>query len=147
MSVVERTVDQGHSACLQPQQVILMQGSGPDYAALITAFSPPAGESKQVFVLAAPIRPSQQQACFIATAVGCEGQDLQALRDFRDQHLLGSPTGRFLCRAYYLVGPFAAMILQRSPLLRSPVRRLVLAIADRIKQSGSSPDRNARHRL
>ena len=75
--------------------------------------------------------------CFVATATYEDGTapEVQLLRVYRDTVLRSSFTGRCLIRLYYLVGPYAAWIVSRSPALRSFVRpvldRVVTAIERR----------------
>jgi len=69
------------------------------------------------------------EGCFIATA--CYGSadcsEVTLLRKFRDERLLHSILGRVFVRLYYLLSPPAASVIRRHPLLRSVVRRLLIA--------------------
>jgi hypothetical protein len=66
--------------------------------------------------------------CFVATA--CYGSNLapqvQTLREFRDERLLTTSTGRRMIRIYNLAGPSLARVLDTSPPLRAIVRGMVL---------------------
>lgn len=63
-------------------------------------------------------------SCFIATAA--YGSPLhphvQALRDFRDEHLLTNAPGRAFCAWYAEVSPPLAAFLNRHPTLKPPAR-------------------------
>lgn len=66
--------------------------------------------------------------CFVATAT--LGDPLHpalfALRRYRDNVLIASPHGRALVRVYYTVAPAVARMIEKRPLLRAAVYRIVV---------------------
>lgn len=66
--------------------------------------------------------------CFVATV--CYGDydaaEVLVLRQFRDECLLQSVTGRALVRFYYTVSPFMARQIDRSSVLKSSIRKYIL---------------------
>jgi hypothetical protein len=66
----------------------------------------------------------KEQACFIATAVygTTLSEELDALRQFRDEFLLTSPVGRALVAIYYRLSPPLAEFISRHQTLRALVR-------------------------
>jgi len=66
--------------------------------------------------------------CYVATAtVGrSDHRILDALRKFRDRHLLTHPIGRTVVSAYYVVGPYLAQIVKKSEVLRIMSRELLV---------------------
>ncbi len=69
--------------------------------------------------------------CFIATAVYRDAfhPDVQALRKFRDEYLMGNPAGRASVRFYYRYSPPVADFVARHELLRIPLRAAFVPIA------------------
>jgi hypothetical protein len=73
------------------------------------------------------VRPPARQAsgsCFVATA--CFGDydhpTVRVLRQFRDQSLVRTATGRRLVSLYYRLGPRLAAHVERSPVIKPPIR-------------------------
>ncbi len=66
--------------------------------------------------------------CFIATAAyGSESaEEINILREFRDEYLLESPLGRLLVGTYYRVSPPIASIIENNRLLRLIVREVLI---------------------
>lgn len=63
-------------------------------------------------------------SCFVATvAFGEDAPELRAFRRFRDEVLLPAASGRAFVRAYYALGPSAALWLARHQGARRVVRR------------------------
>lgn len=75
--------------------------------------------------------PVKSKPCFVATAVFQDefAPEVIALRDWRDQRLLHSPTGRRLVRTYEIAGPHLAKLVDRVPQLRRWFRPLLAGIA------------------
>ena len=71
-----------------------------------------------------PPPPPDQQACFIATAAyGTPmAEEIQILREFRDEYLLTNPLGRALVDIYYRVSPPIAKFITEHPRLKPIVR-------------------------
>ncbi|MCC7442860.1 MAG: hypothetical protein IT285_14600 [Bdellovibrionales bacterium] len=69
--------------------------------------------------------------CFVATALSdlCDPETLPRLREYRDNRLLRSRSGRLFVRFYYRLGPMAARALLRAP---GPVRARAAAGLDRL---------------
>jgi hypothetical protein len=67
---------------------------------------------------------SKEQACFIATAVyGTPlAEEVDILRQFRDEFLLTNPIGRALVTIYYRLSPPVAGFISRHRTLRTAVR-------------------------
>ncbi len=67
---------------------------------------------------------SSDQACFIATVVyGTPlAEEVDILRQFRDEFLLASPAGRTLVAVYYKLSPPVAGFISRHRTLRTIVR-------------------------
>ena len=78
--------------------------------------------------------------CFIATAAyGSEmAPEVQALRDFRDKHLLTNTVGRILVEFYYKVSPPLAEYIKKHNTLRSASRLALTPIIYSIKYPLSS---------
>jgi hypothetical protein len=66
--------------------------------------------------------------CFIATAVygSYDTPELIILRTFRDQVLLNSLPGKIFVKAYYYLSPPIANFIQKSKILKTTVRRLII---------------------
>ena len=71
---------------------------------------------------------SQEQACFIATAVyGTQlSEEVQVLRQFRDEFLIPHPVGRVLVAIYYKLSPPLAGFISKRRTLRSVVRECLV---------------------
>ncbi len=65
--------------------------------------------------------------CFVATAAYGDphAAPVERFRSFRDHYLLATPGGRWAVGFYYRFGPGAARIVESSPALRIPVRRVL----------------------
>ncbi|WNL48419.1 CFI-box-CTERM domain-containing protein (plasmid) [Dyella sp. BiH032] len=64
--------------------------------------------------------------CFIASAVyGVSDPRTDELRAWRDSTLLPSTFGRVCVRTYHAISPFVASALDRWPLLKPPVSRVL----------------------
>ena len=59
--------------------------------------------------------------------------EVQALRDFRDRHLLTSGPGRALVRAYYHRSPPVAAFLWRHPAARTATRWLLTPVVAAVR--------------
>ena len=72
-----------------------------------------------------------EAGCFIATAAyGTPmAEDIQVLRDFRDEYLLTSPLGQALVGIYYRVSPPMAEFMAEHPSLKPVVRAGLLPVA------------------
>jgi uncharacterized repeat protein (TIGR01451 family) len=68
--------------------------------------------------------------CFIATAAygSSLNPHVQALRQFRDRHLMSNAPGRRFVRSYYRYSPPIAAVIQRSAVLRSGTRWLLTPV-------------------
>jgi hypothetical protein len=66
----------------------------------------------------------KEEACFIATAVyGTSlSQEVEILRQFRDELLIPNPAGRALVAIYYKLSPPLARFISKRRTLRSVVR-------------------------
>lgn len=66
--------------------------------------------------------------CFVATACygNCDHPDVITLRNFRDQRLMTTPTGRFLVSCYYRLSPPVASWLSKRPGIAGIVRERIL---------------------
>ena len=69
--------------------------------------------------------------CFVATAAwGAHwGEEVFALRRFRDRYLKSSSLGLALVRSYYTYGPVAAALIKDAPLLRAAARASLARMA------------------
>ncbi len=67
------------------------------------------------------------------TVLSGDAPQVESLRQFRDRVLLRSTQGRCVVRAYYVVGPYLAEILEKFPLLKNPVRRILEYMVERLK--------------
>jgi hypothetical protein len=73
--------------------------------------------------------------CFIATAAYGSNfaPEVQALRDFRDAHLITNPAGRLLVNAYYGISPAIADFIRDSTFLRALTRWILSFVVYAIK--------------
>jgi len=74
---------------------------------------------------AVPVEPDESvRSCFIATAAyGTPmAEEIEILRDFRDEYLLASPLGQALVGLYYRVSPPIAEFIAKHPSLKPVVR-------------------------
>ena len=68
-------------------------------------------------------QPAVQRYCFVATAIfGENAEEVAILREWRDDALSRSVTGRAFVRAYYQVGPSCAAIVQSDTVVRCLIR-------------------------
>jgi len=78
---------------------------------------------------------SGDRRCFIATAVyGLNDARTEELRRFRDESLAASEVGRVMISVYYVVSPGFARWLDRSPMLRVVVSRILDQVRKGIRQ-------------
>lgn len=70
----------------------------------------------------------EKEKCFIATAVysPTEQEKIDILRNYRDQVLLKSTTGKAFVSFYYATSPKIARIITKSQILKSMIRSLLL---------------------
>ncbi len=70
---------------------------------------------------------TQIEGCFVATAAWGTplASEIDALRRFRDRHLLDSGAGRSLVALYNVVGPALADVIRKDDALRARTRRLL----------------------
>lgn len=70
-----------------------------------------------------------KSGCFVATA--CYGdynaKEVLVLREFRDTILLNSSIGKVFVKYYYIISPSIAKIIEKSSILKSIVRKGILA--------------------
>lgn len=73
---------------------------------------------------------SNQSDCFVATAAfGTPLQyEIQVLRNWRDNTLRYTGTGRKFIAAYYKLGPSVAECIRKYPVFKAPVRGVVKVI-------------------
>ena len=83
-----------------------------------------------------PQAPSPKKSgCFVATAIygSYNDSNVVVLRRYRDSNLLITPLGKALVSLYYWVSPPIAIVLEKIPLLRDLIRKLILQpIVDRL---------------
>ena len=83
--------------------------------------------------------------CFVATLVFGESSETQALRDFRDQVMRPSVTGRRLIAAYYRMAPVACRLLMQRPgaihVVRCMLRPVVWLAARHLEVGRARHDR------
>ncbi|HEX5135350.1 MAG TPA: CFI-box-CTERM domain-containing protein [Planctomycetota bacterium] len=72
-----------------------------------------------------PKKGLKSSSCFIATAAygDAAAPEVEALRRFRDRHLLTNRPGTAFVRLYYRVSPPLARLIEGRPRLRAAVRR------------------------
>ena len=80
---------------------------------------------------------SKDQACFIATAAyGTSlSEEVDILRQFRDEFLKTSPVGRALVAVYYKLSPPLAGLISRHRTLRALVRECLVNPAVTLSKS------------
>ncbi|MFH7830686.1 CFI-box-CTERM domain-containing protein [Bacillus luti] len=73
--------------------------------------------------------------CFVATAAfGTPWeQEIQVLRNWRDNSLRYSTSGRAFIKFYYKRGPIVASLIRKYPILRAPVRVVIRSIVKFMK--------------
>ncbi|WP_181884499.1 J domain-containing protein [Neobacillus piezotolerans] len=78
---------------------------------------------------------SNSSSCFVATAAFGSplAMELDSLRFWRDVYLKKTLAGRLFVRFYYKVGPFAAGLVKRSPLMKVLVRKIVWRILEKLE--------------
>ena len=83
----------------------------------------------------------KDKRCFIATAAmdDIDAPEVDALRLFRDEVLLGSSAGRLFVRAYYRFSPHLAGLISRSAGIRGVVRRFLIVPLARAVSGGNVP--------
>ncbi|RCV62791.1 CASH domain-dontaining protein [Methanophagales archaeon] len=81
---------------------------------------PPGGISKDYL----PLVPVEPSPCFIATAAYGTPlhDDIDVLRDFRDEYLMMNPTGRTFVKVYYTLSPPVADLIRGNEGLGTAVR-------------------------
>jgi len=77
-----------------------------------------------------PSKPASKSGCFIATAAyGTPmAQEIDVLRDFRDNRMLPTVVGKAFVQAYYRVSPPIAYLISRSETLKRAVRGVLTPI-------------------
>jgi|GEM_PF-5106979 len=77
-----------------------------------------------------PRQSNPREGCFIATATyGSElAEEIELLREFRDQYLLSNPIGEALVNFYYQVSPPIAKLIIEHPVLK-PITKIALTPA------------------
>jgi len=80
--------------------------------------------------------PEKTSGCFVATAVygGYDTPEVRVLREFRDNNLSVTNLGRLVIRTYYRCGPFLAMIVGRSKMVRIVAQLLLDRIVSKYVQ-------------
>ena len=80
---------------------------------------------------------AQEQACFIATAVYGSplSQEVDILRQFRDEFLITNPLGRILVAVYYKLSPPLAGFISGHQTLRTLVRECLVNPAVHLSKS------------
>lgn len=69
----------------------------------------------------------KESKCFIATAVyGQTTPEVEVLRQFRDEVLLSSATGRKLVFLYYLFSPYIATLIGKSTFAKTIIKAVIL---------------------
>lgn len=103
------------------------------------------------------LRGQRDRRCFIASAVyGSNDPRTEALRRFRDEHLIPSTCGRIFVKLYYTLSPLIAALCEKSPLLRTIMKNildglrrqfgLTAAPEQNANASGKKPSANSLHR-
>ena len=79
------------------------------------------------------------EGCFIATAVygSYAADEVRILRVFRDRKLASYGLGRWLIRAYYLVSPPIAELLEVFPVPKKPVKYVLDKVVGYVKEVAS----------
>ena len=74
--------------------------------------------------------------CFIATVIygSRNANEVQTLRQWRDQHLSSTKFGRLFINIYYKIGPFLASFISHTPLLNTLLRKAIDHIIKHIKR-------------
>ena len=87
-----------------------------------------------------------RKGCFVASSTyGDEDAvEVRFLRAFRDEVLKKSRLGRFLVHVYYLLGPYAARVVEEVPGAKFVARSLLDRVVEKIETSTSL--RRERHR-
>ena len=126
-------VDQGASACIQCQDLQFAQGTGPNYATLVTVFQTAAGQEQILVVSEEPMAPHGAR-CFIANAAFGSGVEVEELRLFRDRFLSDSLVGSLFCRAYYRCSPPLASAIGRHAVLRKSTQFLLQPLVSFVRR-------------
>lgn len=73
--------------------------------------------------------------CFVATAAygSPMGEEIGALRRFRDRHLMTNAAGRGLVAAYYELGPYFADAIREDDGARQTVRQILAPVIDLVR--------------
>ena len=76
-------------------------------------------------------RRAGNSSCFVATAAFQDPNHpcVRILRRYRDDVLEPTIAGRLIVRTYYILGPYAAIVVERRPRMREAARRRLVAIA------------------
>lgn len=84
--------------------------------------------------------PVKSKPCFVATAVFQDefAPEVIALRDWRDQQLIGSVAGCIFIHIYESLGPGLAGFVDSFPMLRPALRPLLTGISRRIPRDATS---------
>ncbi len=73
-------------------------------------------------------------ACAATAVLGETDEDLETLRQFRDEVLSGTKSGRDFIAAYYKYSPAAVEIINNNPALRASLRKLIQGVMPVIKE-------------
>lgn len=82
----------------------------------------------------APSKGNEDTRCYIATSVygDAHAPEVQALRAFRDQHLLPHASGRLLVNQYYRHSPAIARLAEQQPWLKSASRQVLDTLVEHL---------------
>lgn len=82
-------------------------------------------------------RPPEKSGCFIATSVygSFDHPHVMMFRRFRDKSLTPLALGRAFISFYYVVGPYLASLVSKSPILKSATKRLLDSFANKLNRN------------